>query len=368
MRSLLAPQEPLAPGLPGAWQQRNGGRAGGTHRRGASDGNFPGPAPGHGRRGAGANPRQTDTSSFSGRKLLRAARPLPVFRGVRAPNSGDGPAATHTAKRGSAPRGTARPGPGPVPGRPSASPAVSLAAGGGKGGTATGEGERPAPARPPSRRGGTRGGSYLWRSWGRLGGGGGIPRLGAPLRASLSGGSAPRGAGAWLMAAARTIRGGPCGGRRGWPRSPRPRRREGGWQREGREGAEDRPWRQPRSPRAPPPGWRRRDRQPPATEPALPEGCGHRRGRPVLRGAPEALAGPEGGAGGAPGPAPPGRRARSLPLPPAPARREGPTPRGSPAALPCIPAGTGWLGRTCLGQVGSGAPGPARDGTGSRAW
>lgn len=254
MRSLLAPHERLAPGLPGEQQQRNGGRAGGTHRRGASEGNFPGPAPGRGRHGGGANPRETDTSGFSGRKLLRGARPLPVFRVVRAPKSGDGPAATGTAKRGSAPRGTARPGPGPVPGRPSARPAVSLGAGGGKGGTATGEGERPAPARPPSRRGGTRGGSYLWRSWGRLGGGGGIPRLGAPLRASLSGGSAPRGAGAWLMAAAGTIRGGPCGRRRGWPRSPRPRRRQGGWQREGREGAEDRPWRQPRSPRRPPAG------------------------------------------------------------------------------------------------------------------
>lgn len=237
MRSLLAPHEPLAPGLPGGPQQRNGGRAGGTHRRGASHGNFPGPAPGRGRRGAGANPRETDTSGFGGRKLLRAARPLPDFSRVRAPNSGDGPAATRTAKQGSAPRGTARPG--PVPGRPSARPAVSLGAGGGKGRGAPPPGRKNdprLPARPPSRRGGTRGGSYLWRSWGRLGGGGGIPRLGAPLRASLSGGSAPRGAGAWLMAAAGTIRGGPCGRRRGWPRSPRPRRREGGRVAERREG------------------------------------------------------------------------------------------------------------------------------------
>lgn len=121
-------------------------------------------------------------------------------------------------------------------------------------------------------------------------------------------------------------------------------------------------------PPPPPPGWRRRDRQPPATEPALPEGCGHRRGRPALCGAPKALAGPEGGAGGAPGPAPPGRRARSLPPPPAPARREGPTRRGSPAALPCVLAEEGWLPRTCSGQDGWGAPGPARDGPGGRAW
>lgn len=227
MRSLLAAHEPLAPGLLWGPQQRNGGRAGGTHRPGASDGNFPGPAPG---RGAGANPRETDTSDFWGRKLLRAARPVPDLRGVGAPKSGDGArrhphgeARLSPAGHGSA---RARAGAGPTL-RP---PGCQSGRGGreGKGGTATGEEERPAPARPPSRRGGTRGGSYLWRSWGRLGGGGGIPRLGAPLRASLSGGSAPRGAGAWLMAAAGTIRGGPCGGRRGWPRSPRPRRREGG--------------------------------------------------------------------------------------------------------------------------------------------
>lgn len=185
----------------------------------------------------------------------------------------------------------------------------------------------------------------MWRSWGRLGGGGGIPRLGAPLRASLSGGSAPRGAGAWLMAAAGTIRGGPCGRRRGWPRSPRPRRREGGRVAERREGGGRGPALETTA--LPPPGWRRRDRQPPATEPALPEGCGYRRGRPALCGAPKTLAGPEGGAGGAPGPAPPGRRARSLPSTPAPARREGHTPRGSPAALPCVLAGAGWLPRTC---------------------
>lgn len=40
----------------------------------------------------------------------------------------------------------------------------------------------------------------------------------------------------------------------------------------------------------------------------------------------------------------------------------------SPAALPCVLAGAGWLGSTCSGQGGWGAPGPARDGLGGRAW
>lgn len=149
MRSLLAPHEPLAPGLLWGPQQRNGGRAGGTHRPGASDGNFPGPAPG---RGAGANPRETDTSDFWGRKLLRAARPVPDLGESVPLTAGTGPAATRTAKRGSAPRGTARPGPGPVPGRPSARPAVSLGAGGGKGRGAPPPGRKNdprLPARPP---------------------------------------------------------------------------------------------------------------------------------------------------------------------------------------------------------------------------
>lgn len=80
--------------------------------------------------------------------------------------------------------------------------------------------------------------------------------------------------------------------------------REGGREKGGR-GQRTGPGDNRAPPAAPPPGWRRRDRQPPAAEPALREGCGHRWGRPALRGAPETLAGPEGGAGGAPRPARP---------------------------------------------------------------
>lgn len=100
------------------------------------------------------------------------------------------------------------------------------------GGTGGGEGSDPPPCPAlPSRPGGSRGGSYLWRSWGRLGGGGiplPGPRLGAPLRASLSGRSELRGAGAWLMAAAGTMRGGRCGGREEWVTEREEGGRDGG--------------------------------------------------------------------------------------------------------------------------------------------
>lgn len=231
MRSLLAQQEPLCsrpdeegrPSPPA--EERLQGTAHGSHH-GKAKKTFP------------TDPRPEETRCWrealgkptraAFRAENRRAGPVPVFRGY--------------APRG-APLGRCRADPPPA--------RLSVCRRGReKGGTAVGEGERPAPARPPSRPGGTRGGSYLWRSWGRLGGGGiprPVPRLGAPLRASLSGGSAPRGAGAWLMAAAGTMRGGPGGGRRGWPHSPPPRRRAGG--KEGRkEGAEDRLWRQPPPP------------------------------------------------------------------------------------------------------------------------
>lgn len=96
-------------------------------------------------------------------------------------------------------------------------------------------------------------------------------------------------------------------------------RRGGG--REGRkEGAEDRPLQATALPPPPPhppplpvsPGWRRRDRQPPAAEPALREGCRYRPAPHGSLGGAGGAGGWGGGerAGGAPAPVPPFPRSR----------------------------------------------------------
>lgn len=167
------------------------------------------PSSGHGRRGAGANPRQTDKSGFSGRKLLRAARPMPVFRGARAPKSGDGPAATRRAKRGSAPRAPLGHGQGQGRCRADPPPArLSVwARGEGRGAPPPGRENDPRlPARPP-----------------------GAAERGAALTCE--------GAGAGWAAAAASLGWGPrCG-----HRSPAGQRRgepgPGSWQRRGPYGA-----------------------------------------------------------------------------------------------------------------------------------
>lgn len=214
-----------------------------------------------------------------------------------------------------------------------------------RGAPAAGREATPCPARRcpalPSRPGGSRGGSYLWRSWGRLGGGGiplPGPRLGAPLRASLSGRSEPRGAGAWLMAAAGTMRGGRCGGR-----EERVTEREEGGRDGGRGPAPQAtalsPPRPPPNP--PPPGWRRRDRSP-AAEPALREGAATGRGRPAPRGAAVALGGPRGRSRQRPGKGPP-------PTPPHLGAAPGPRlrPSAAPAGGRAAPQAAGHRGFTC---------------------
>lgn len=214
-----------------------------------------------------------------------------------------------------------------------------------RGAPAAGKEATPCPARRcpalPSRPGGSRGGSYLWRSWGRLGGGGiplPGPRLGAPLRASLSGRSEPRGAGAWLMAAAGTMRGGRCGGR-----EERVTEREEGGRDGGRGPA---PQATALSPPRPPPTHPRRAGDggtgalrlsPPCGRVPLPAGGGRRRAEPQWR-----WGGRGGGRGNARGRVPP---------PTPPHLGAAPSPRLRPSAAPAggraAPQAAGHRGFTC---------------------
>lgn len=220
-----------------------------------------------------------------------------------------------------------------------------------RGAPAAGREATPCPARRcpalPSRPGGSRGGSYLWRSWGRLGGGGiplPGPRLGAPLRASLSGRSEPRGAGAWLMAAAGTMRGGRCGGR-----EERVTEREEGGRDGGRGPAPQATALSP--PRPPPPTHPRRAGDggtgalrlsPPCGRVPLPAGGGRRRAEPQWR-----WGGRGGGRGNARGRVPPPPRPTWAPRPaPASVRR----PHLPGDERPRRQPGTGVLPARALGE------------------
>lgn len=247
------PTSPSLQACRGDRKQRNGGRAGDTHRRGASDRNFSGPAPGRGRRSAGANPQETDRSGFWGRKLLRAARPLPDFLEESVPlRAGTGPPPPERrseAQPRGAPLGQGRCRADPPPARLSV-----WARGEGREGGHRHRGGRTTRACPPALPARRNAGRLLLVE--ELGQAGrrrrhpsaGGPAAGIALRRVSAAGS-------------RGLAHGSGGDHTG-----RPLRREarvaaqpsavaaGGRVAERREGAEDRPWRQPRSPRRPPAG------------------------------------------------------------------------------------------------------------------